>query len=96
MLVIAATPKGELCASYVFNSVPLIAKETDSPRALAEDLLNYIDNFYSIGIAVESEIELDEESSEELRDKSAMAVAIRKGKFNGRISRITRNPGHFS
>lgn len=81
MLVIAATPKGELCASYVFNGVPLVTKETDSPRALAEDMLNYIDNFYSIGIAVESEIELDEETSEELRDKSAMAVAMRTGEF---------------
>lgn len=81
MLVIVATPKGELLASYVFNGVPLITKETDSPRALAEDLLGYIDNFYNIGIAVESEIELDEETSEELRDKSAMAVAMRTGDF---------------
>ena len=42
MITIAATPKGELLGSYVFNGVPIIVKETDSPRALAEDLLNYI------------------------------------------------------
>lgn len=81
MLVIAATPKGELLASYVFNGVPLITKETDSPRALAEDLLGYIDNFYNIGIAVESELELSEETAEALGDKTAMAVAIRTGGF---------------
>jgi len=45
LITIAATPKGELLGSYVFHGVPLIVKETDSPRALAEDLLNYIDNF---------------------------------------------------
>ena len=80
LITIAATPKGELL-SYVFHGVPLIVKETDSPRALAEDLLNYIDNFYAIGAEVECEIELDEETAEELGDKTAMAVAIRTGDF---------------
>ena len=81
MITIAATPKGELLGSYVFHGVPLITKTTDSPRALAEDMLNYIDNFYDIGIAVESELELSEETAEALGDKTAMAVAIRTGGF---------------
>ena len=81
LITIAATPKGELLGSYVFHGVPLIVKETDSPRALAEDLLNYIDNFYAIGAEVECEIELDEETAEELGDKTTMAVAIRTGDF---------------
>lgn len=81
LITIAATPKGELLGSYVFHGVPLIVKETDSPRALAEDLLNYINNFYAIGAEVECEIELDEETAEELGDKTAMAVAIRTGDF---------------
>lgn len=96
MITIAATPKGELLGSYVFHGVPLITKTTDSPRALAEDLLGYIDNFYDIGIAVESELELSEETTEELGDKTVMAVTIRKGKtFNGRISRTARDPRDF-
>ena len=77
MLTIAATPQGELLAHYVFNGVPLIAKTTDSPRALAEDMLGYIDKFYAIGAAVEDEIELDEETAEELGNKTAMAVTVR-------------------
>ena len=77
MLTIAATPRGELLAHYVFNGVPLIAKATDSPRALAEDMLEYIDKFYAIGAAVEDEIELDEETAEELGNKTAMAVTVR-------------------
>lgn len=77
MLTIAATPRGELLAHYVFNGVPLIAKTTDSPRALAEDMLEYIDKFYAIGAAVEDEIELDEETAEELGNKTAMAVTVR-------------------
>lgn len=81
MLTIAATPQGELLATYVYNGVPMIAKETDSPRALAEDLLAYIDKFYSIGASIECEIELDEETAEELRDKTTMAVAIRTEDF---------------
>ena len=81
MITIAATPQGKLLASYVFHAVPIITKETDSPRALAEDLLNYIDNFYAIGAAVDSEIELDDETFEELGDKTTMAVAMRTGDF---------------
>ena len=77
MLTIAATPQGELLAHYVFHGVPLIAKTTDSPRALAEDMLEYIDKFYAIGAAVEDEIELDEETAEELGNKTAMAVTVR-------------------
>ena len=47
---------------------------------------------YSIGAAVDSEIELDDETFEELGDQTVMAVTIRKGKFNGRISRTARDP----
>ena len=81
MITIAATPQGKLLASYVFHAVPIITKETDSPRALAEDLLNYIDNFYAIGAAVDSEIELDDETFGELEAQTAMAVAMRTGDF---------------
>ena len=81
MITIAATPQGELLASYVFHAVPIITKETDSPRALAEDLLNYIDNFYDIGAEVECEIELDDETFGELEAQTAMAVAMRTGDF---------------
>lgn len=81
MITIAATPQGKLLASYVFHAVPIIAKETDSPRALAEDLLNYIDNFYAIGAAVDSEIELDDETFGELEARTVMAIAMRTGDF---------------
>lgn len=81
MITIAATPQGKLLASYVFHAVPIITKETDSPRALAEDLLNYIDKFYSIGAAVDSEIELDDETFGELEARTVMAVAMRTGDF---------------
>ena len=81
MITIAATPQGELLASYVFHGASLITKETDSPRALAEDLLNYIDKFYSIGAEVDSEIELDDETFEELEAQTVMAVAMRTGDF---------------
>lgn len=81
MITIAATPKGELLGSYVFNGVPIIVKETDSPRALAEDLLNYIGQFYCLGASVECEIELDEETFEELKDKSYTEVTMRTGDF---------------
>ena len=81
MITIAATPKGELLGSYVFNGVPIIVKETDSPRALAEDLLNYIDKLYSIGAAVDSEIELDDETFGELEARTVMAIAMRTGDF---------------
>lgn len=81
MITIAATPQGELLASYVFHGAPLITKETDSPRALAEDLLNYIDKFYSIGAEVDSEIELDDETFEALEAQTVMAVAMRTGDF---------------
>lgn len=81
MITIAATPQGELLASYVFHAVPIITKETDSPRALAEDLLNYIDNFYDIGAAVDSEIELDDETFGELEARTVMAIAMRTGDF---------------
>ena len=81
LITIAATPQGELLASYVFHGTPIIVKETDSPRALAEDLLGYIDNFYAIGAAVDSEIELDDETFEELEAQTVMAVAMRTGDF---------------
>lgn len=81
MITIAATPQGKLLASYVFHAVPIITKETDSPRALAEDLLNYIDKFYSIGAAVDSEIELDDETFGELEARTVMAIAMRTGDF---------------
>ena len=81
MITIAATPQGKLLASYVFHAVPIITKETDSPRALAEDLLNYIDKFYSIGVAVDSEIELDDETFGELEARTVMAIAMRTGDF---------------
>ena len=81
MITIAATPKGELLGSYVFHAVPIITKETDSPRALAEDLLNYIDNFYDIGAAVDSEIEPDDETFGELEARTVMAIAMRTGDF---------------
>lgn len=81
MITIAATPQGELLASYVFHAVPIITKETDSPRALAEDLLNYIDNFYDIGAAVDSEIELDDETFGELEARTVMVIAMRTGDF---------------
>lgn len=81
MITIAATPQGKLLASYVFHAVPIITKETDSPRALAEDLLNYIDKFYSIGAAVDSEIELDDETFGELEARTVMSIAMRTGDF---------------
>lgn len=79
LLTIAATPRGELFGSYVFHGAPLITKTTDSPRALAEDLLGYIDNFYDISAAIEDEIKLNDETAEKLGNETAMAVAMRTG-----------------
>ena len=54
---------------------------TDSPRALAEDLITYIEGFYDLGASVKSDITLDEETAKELGDRTAMSVAIQTGNF---------------
>ncbi len=81
MIAIAATPQGDLFGHYIFCGVPLVGKATDSPRALAEDLITYIEGFYDLGASVKSDITLDEETAKELGDRTAMSVAIQTGNF---------------
>lgn len=81
MIAIAATPQGDLLGHYILRGVPLVGKATDSPRALAEDLITYIEGFYDLGASVKSDITLDEETAKELGDRTAMSVAIQTGNF---------------
>lgn len=81
MIAIAATPQGDLFGHYILRGVPLVGKATDSPRALAEDLITYIEGFYDLGASVKSDITLDEETAKELGDRTTMSVAIQTGNF---------------
>lgn len=60
---------------YIFRSVPLVRKVTDSPRDMAESLLTFIGQFYSLHGAVDDSIELSVEASTDLAGVAAMAGA---------------------
>ena len=74
-LIISANPQGQMLGFYVFRSVPLIRKATDSPRDMAESLLTFITEFYNLHGSVEDTIELSGETAAELAGVAAMAGA---------------------
>lgn len=60
---------------YVFRSVPIIRKVTDSPREMAETLLTFIGKFYDLHGSVDDSITLSVEASADLAGVAAMAGA---------------------
>lgn len=74
-LIISANPQGQMMGFYVFRSVPLIRKVTDSPREMAESLLTFIGQFYSLHGSVDDSITLSDESAADLAGVAAMAGA---------------------
>lgn len=74
-LIISANPQGQMLGFYVFRSVPLIRKATDSPRDMAESLLTFITEFYNLHGSVEDTIELSGETAAELAGVATMAGA---------------------
>jgi len=60
---------------YVFRSVPLVRKVTDSPREMAESLLTFIGQFYTLHGSVDDSIELSVEVAADLAGVAAMAGA---------------------
>lgn len=74
-LIISANPQGQMMGFYVFRSVPLVRKVTDSPREMAESLLTFIGQFYTLHGSVDDSIELSDESAADLAGIAAMAGA---------------------
>jgi len=74
-LIISANPQGQMMGFYVFRSVPLVRKVTDSPREMAESLLTFIGQFYQLHGGVEDSITLSVEASADLAGIAAMAGA---------------------
>lgn len=80
-VILAANPQGQMMGFYVFRSVPLVRKVTDSPQYMAESLLTFISQFYDIRGDVDDTIELSEESANELAGFAAMVGAEAFGGF---------------
>jgi len=74
-LIISANPQGQMMGFYVFRSVPLVRKVTDSPREMAESLLTFIGQFYTLHGSVDDSIELSVEVAAVLAGVAAMAGA---------------------
>ena len=74
-LIISANPQGQMMGFYVFRSVPIIRKVTDSPREMAETLLTFIGKFYDLHGSVDNSITLSVEASADLAGVAAMAGA---------------------
>ena len=74
-LIISANPQGQMMGFYIFRSVPIIRKVTDSPREMAESLLTFIGQFYALHGSVDDSITLSDEASAELAGVAAMAGA---------------------
>lgn len=74
-LIISANPQGQMMGFYVFRSVPLVRKVTDSPRKMAESLLTFIGQFYTLHGSVDDSIELSVEVAADLAGVAAMAGA---------------------
>lgn len=74
-LIISANPQGQMMGFYVFRSVPLVRKVTDSPREMAESLLTFIGQFYTLHGSVDDSIELSVEVAADLAGVAAMAGA---------------------
>ncbi len=80
-IILVANPQGQMMGFYVFRSVPLVRKVTDSPQYMAESLLTFIRQFYDIHGDVDDAIELSEESANELAGFAAMVGAEAFGGF---------------
>ena len=80
-VILVANPQGQMMGVYVFRSVPLMRKVTDSPQYMAESLLTFISQFYDIHEGVDDTIELSEESASELAGFAAMVGAKAFGGF---------------
>ena len=80
-VILTANPQGQMMGFYVFRSVPLVRKVTDSPQYMAESLLTFIRQFYDIHRDVDDAIELSEESANELAGFAAMVGAEAFGGF---------------
>lgn len=80
-VILVANPQGQMMGFYVFRSVPLVRKVTDSPQYMAESLLTFIRQFYDIHGDVDDAIELSEESANELAGFAAMVGAEAFGGF---------------
>lgn len=74
-LIISANPQGQMMGFYIFRSVPLVRKATDSPREMAESLLTFIGQFYALHGSVDDSITLSDESAADLAGITAMAGA---------------------
>ena len=74
-LIISANPQGQMMGFYIFRSVPIISKVTDSPREMAESLLTFIGQFYQLHGAVTDTVELSVEVAADLAGVAAMAGA---------------------
>ena len=74
-IIISANPQGQMMGFYVFRQVPLVRKATDSPREMAESLLTFIEQFYTLHGSVEDTIELPDEAAADLAGTAAMAGA---------------------
>lgn len=74
-LIISANPQGQMMGFYIFRSVPLVRKVTDSPREMAESLLTFIGQFYALHGSVDDSITLSDESAADLAGIAAMAGA---------------------
>ena len=74
-LIISANPQGQMMGFYIFRSVPIIRKVTDSPREMAESLLTFIGQFYQLHGAVTDTVELSVEVAADLAGVAAMAGA---------------------
>ena len=74
-IIISANPQGQMMGFYIFRTVPLVRKATDSPREMAESLLTFISQFYQLHGAVDDSITLSVEASADLAGVAAMAGA---------------------
>lgn len=74
-IIISANPQGQMMGFYVFRQTPLVRKATDSPRDMAESLLSFIGQFYTLHGGVEDSIELSDEAAADLAGTAAMAGA---------------------
>lgn len=74
-IIISANPQGQMMGFYVFRTVPLVRKATDSPRDMAESLLSFIGQFYTLHGSIDDSVELSDEASADLAGTAAMAGA---------------------
>ena len=74
-IIISANPQGQMMGFYVFRQTPIVRKATDSPREMAETLLSFISQFYTLHGGVEDSIELSDEVAADLAGTASMAGA---------------------